>query len=331
VLQSYKTAKDHIVNTGSGLHGIAHSNYIDSVVDKHCRYYYILDPVLGQRPNVKPWFTNEDEDDDLDNYNKESLEQDEYDNESDATLDGNLCIDVQKEIEELTNMGKTTYTIIPSSPKKRSQVLNLSASEDSITLVEPYDTSEVPGSGSKSCINISNSDGSTTNTSSNSGGVQNECSTKAVIPIRSRNKVVKKKPKLSPSAAMNMQKSLLRKKKMQINSRSDQSKMSEVLSNEVKEREFLMQVRKSKLELERERHDDLKNIELKKIMMEEKRLKIDSDEGSLKREQIMAQTLLEKNKALLVKMEIFKTRQAIKKADPSITDEFLDKEFPYSS
>jgi hypothetical protein len=91
-----------------------------------------------------------------------------------------------------------------------------------------------------------------------------------------------------------------------------------------------MQVRQSKLELERERHDDLKNIELKKIMMEEKQLKIDCDEGSSKREQIIAQTLVEKNKALLVKMEIFKTRQAIKKVDPSITDEFLDSEFPYS-
>jgi hypothetical protein len=41
--------------------------------------------------------------------------------------------------------------------------------------------------------------------------------------------------------------------------------MLEVLANEQKERDFIMQVRKSKLELEWERYDDLKNIEMKKI------------------------------------------------------------------
>jgi hypothetical protein len=73
VIQSYKTAKDHIVNIGSGLHGIDHSNYIDEVVKTHYRNYYLLDPVLGQRPNVKPWYMNEDEDDnDVDETKKES-------------------------------------------------------------------------------------------------------------------------------------------------------------------------------------------------------------------------------------------------------------------
>jgi hypothetical protein len=72
VLQLYKTAKDHIVNTGSGLNSIDHSNYIEKVVHNHCRYYHILDPVLGQRPNVKPWYTNEDEgDDNVDERKKE--------------------------------------------------------------------------------------------------------------------------------------------------------------------------------------------------------------------------------------------------------------------
>jgi hypothetical protein len=46
------------------------------------------------------------------------------------------------------------------------------------------------------------------------------------------------------------------------------------------------------------------------------KLKIVSDEGTLKREQIMAQTLVKKNKALLVRMKTFKARQAIKKVDP---------------
>ncbi len=48
-------------NTGGGLHGIAHSNYQDWVIDKVCKYYLDLLPVLGSRPNVQPAFTNEDD------------------------------------------------------------------------------------------------------------------------------------------------------------------------------------------------------------------------------------------------------------------------------
>jgi hypothetical protein len=326
ILQSYKTAKDYITNTGSGLTGISFSNYQDKVVSKYCRYYFILDPVLGQRPNVKPWFTNEDGD-----KNNNENDQSDYDEESDGTNNEILCIDIDKEIEELTDMGNTTCTTSISSPKKRSQIINLTSSDDSTTLEEPYDIRTVQMTASNVFRDNDTSARTNINTSISKSSSETDTSMNTTVSRKSSRTNVRKKVKITPSAAMNMQKSLLRNKKMQINAKSNHSKMSEVLSNEEKEREFLMQVRNSKLQLERERHDDLKSIEMKKIMMEEKRLKIASDEGNLKAEQIKVQTLLEKNKALLVKMEIFKTRQAIKKADPSITDEFLDKEFPYSS
>jgi hypothetical protein len=115
ILQSYKTAKDYITNTGSGLTGISFSNYQDKVVSKYCRYYFILDPVLGQRPNVKPWFTNEDGD-----KNNDENEQTDYDEESDGTNSESLCIDIDKKIEELTHMGNTTSMTSVSSPKKES-------------------------------------------------------------------------------------------------------------------------------------------------------------------------------------------------------------------
>jgi hypothetical protein len=56
--------------------------------------------------------------------------------------------------------------------------------------------------------------------------------------------------------------------------------------------------------------------------MKEKHLKIASDEGCLKREQIRVQTSLEKNKAFFVQMEIFQTRQEIKKWIPLLLMNF---------
>jgi hypothetical protein len=186
--------------------------------------------------------------------------------------------------------------------------LNLSPSEDSTTLEEPYSTSNVATSGSNVSMNSTTSESITTNTISSKSVIGNNVNNTIQQRSKSSNKAAKKKMKLLPSAAMNVQKSLLRRKKMQMNTQSNHPKMSKVLSNEIKEQEFLMQVRKNKLELEQERHDDLKNLEMKKIQIEETKLKIVSDEGTLKREQIMAQTLVEKNKAMLVRMEIVKAR-----------------------
>jgi fido (protein-threonine AMPylation protein) len=81
--------------------------------------------------------------------------------------------------------------------------------------------------------------------------------------------------------------------------------------------------------LDKKKYDDMKQFEMKKISIDEKRLTMEEEERDLKREHIKSQTTLEKNKALLVRMEIFKMRQALKKSDPSLTDEFLDTQFPY--
>ena len=59
---SYKEASERMNMTGNGLEGLEHSNFQEWVVNNICRYYFILDLVLKDRPKVTPWYTNEEED-----------------------------------------------------------------------------------------------------------------------------------------------------------------------------------------------------------------------------------------------------------------------------
>ena len=68
-MSQYKEAHEKMKNTGSGLEGFHFANFQDYIVKNVCKYYFELDPVLKDRPNVYPWVTNEDE------YNPESDEE----------------------------------------------------------------------------------------------------------------------------------------------------------------------------------------------------------------------------------------------------------------
>jgi hypothetical protein len=59
VLDSYYKASDHLRETGGGLDGDAYNNYHDKIKNTVCCFYDELQPVLGDRPNVNAWFTNE--------------------------------------------------------------------------------------------------------------------------------------------------------------------------------------------------------------------------------------------------------------------------------
>ena len=61
LMGQYKEANERMNNTGDGLEGIEFTNFQDYIVNNICKYYFVLDPVLKDRPNVCPWCTNEDE------------------------------------------------------------------------------------------------------------------------------------------------------------------------------------------------------------------------------------------------------------------------------
>jgi hypothetical protein len=90
----------------------------------------------------------------------------------------------------------------------------------------------------------------------------------------------------------------------------------------------MMESRQKKLDFEFEKHNDLKRIESNKIRLDEKRLEMEHSQFVLKKQQIQFQTDYEKNRVLLQKMEMFKRREELKKTNPNITDELLDKLFP---
>ena len=102
------------------------------------------------------------------------------------------------------------------------------------------------------------------------------------------------------------------------------------------ERELTIETRDAKMSFEREKHKDLRTLESEKLTIEKERLQLEKDNMLMKREQIMAQkeqiqaqTNLEKSRIVLLKMDMFKSRQAIKKDYPDVTDEYLNTHFPY--
>ena len=94
-------------------------------------------------------------------------------------------------------------------------------------------------------------------------------------------------------------------------------------------RELLIETRNKKMMYEHNRHTDMKRIEEKKIRLEEQRLQMEESSTRIKNETLIIQKNLEKSKIVLLKLEMFKEREAIKKNNPDITDDYLNNLFPY--
>ena len=58
-MASYKEGNERMSQTGVGMDGIELSTYQQWVTNNVCKYYFELDSVLRDRPNVRPWATNE--------------------------------------------------------------------------------------------------------------------------------------------------------------------------------------------------------------------------------------------------------------------------------
>ena len=94
-------------------------------------------------------------------------------------------------------------------------------------------------------------------------------------------------------------------------------------------RDLIVETRDAKMQFEIRRHDEMKDIEAQKLKIEKERLQMDRDNNVIKQDHIFAQTKLENSKIVLLRMEMFKERQRIKKENPELTEDYLDKYFPY--
>lgn len=82
---------------------------------------------------------------------------------------------------------------------------------------------------------------------------------------------------------------------------------------EDKDRDMLIETHNTKMTFKKEKHEDMKIIEEEKIHIQREILNMEKDTTRLKHEQMQVQNVLERNKIALLRLEMFKERQLIKK------------------
>lgn len=146
--------------------------------------------------------------------------------------------------------------------------------------------------------------------------------------------------KITPADAKRTQQSLLRQRKKQIcgSNNKSKSKLGELLDAEREERKFLMDSRKTKMDFELNKHQELKQLEInkqkdmreienKKLDLQKKIYEVDVEEKELKKEHLRAQTEIEKNNLLLVKMKVLEKQIEMRNKNNTEMNDKLDDMF----
>jgi hypothetical protein len=310
VMKMYKMAQDRFNGSGNGLEGIEYADFHDRVLKETCRFYDDLHPILGDRPNVTPWCTNEDSDFDKDEERSCSNESEASENEEEINaIDINNC-----EVSIDMNIDTNTSDRTTCRSDNVNEVIDLSSSDDKANKSKLSDLS----------------DGGDDNITQNRKARKDAnaaISTSTSSHTATSKEVQKKKQKLSPVDAKKSQTKYQRQNKKHIHKKANDSKLTDLLESEQVERDYMMSSRKEKMSFEKERHDDLKTIENHKLRLDEKQLELEMTSFQLKHEQMKLQTDYEKNKVTLQKIELFKRREELKKKH-NISDEVCDLHFP---
>jgi hypothetical protein len=315
-LESFKVADARFKRTGAGIHDFNEfRSFHDSVLKKHCRWYHELYPVFHDRPNVNAAYTNEDENDDSSSVGLE-------DDESLVSTSNSNSSDV-----EVVNFNNNVSN---NESGKESTATNDNNNDFNLmNNMERHDTS----------LQKSNEHTSSKNDEASGNDESVQIVPVSPVPITPTNvESPKKKARLTPSQAKHIQKGLISNKKKQVRGKGRKGTGVFWNSKEEEEREVLMECRRTKMKFEQERHEDIKKIEhdklqdlnkreAKKLSLDEERLKLESKaiEMKMKRESVLYSQ--ERKNLMLLNMKIFKERQQMKKDDPTLTDEYLDKYF----
>ena len=137
----------------------------------------------------------------------------------------------------------------------------------------------------------------------------------------------------TPSQAKVQQKQMKKKHKKTIVKRKVRRTKSNIfVDSDEEDRKLMATSRDSKMTFEVEKHRDMKQWEEKKSLWEEKkinteieRLGIEKDTLQIKHETMIAQNSLEKSKIMLLRLEMFKEQQVIKKNNPDVMDDYLNE------
>jgi hypothetical protein len=338
-------AAEYMKETGAGLFGIDHVNYRDWVVDNVCRYYVELLPIMRNRPNVTPWFTNHDDGKDdseseSDNNTESDIESEEgrfsVSGESDTEISitevlvtkvtpGKRVFDVDVVSKSTGSNGNNSASISGNVPVQDGQSLS---SDNLSNTVVGTSTANNCSNGDKCTIDNNNDNTLNTASCSANNTSQQTKNTYAPSPSRSvkrtRSKNISPKSKndstsssskkMSPIQAKSVRKNEYKNKTKQINSKKKKNKTGNAATIEVEEREYLNEQRQLKMKFELDIHNDLKRQHVEKMSIEKTRLEMEKEELQ--------------NKKILNKVEILRARIEFKKQDPTITEEFLNIHFP---
>jgi hypothetical protein len=351
-MEQYKAADKRFKKTGAGLNDNEFPSFHAMIIKNVCPWYEELHPILKDRPNVYPCFTNESGDE---------LDSESISSESDESIDSsddNLSCRIARRQKTVTILEDSSEECNSSGKNNKSSSNESSSSPTNKNNIEMFDLCDSFDNekNKSSSANVQNDDDNMNGTKLStefdtiddatiSNKLSEHCE-KIKSGMKQNKERVKKKAKLTPSKAKELQHSLLRKKKRQIHSKSTKDASSFLNDDERKERQQIIECSKNKMILEEKRHKDLKEIEEKKILeenkREEKRLQLNKERLALESKSIELKNkkvemelerdaiiqAQEKKKLVLLNVEVFKARQDIKKNDPTVSEEFLDQILP---
>jgi hypothetical protein len=289
-----------------------------------------LEQVLGDRPNVHAWFTNEDPgnkhqptppDDEM-----VSSEQESFMTSNEVEVIG--CSNTSRSID--FGNDEIEFELGTSLRRKDSDSI-FDSSDDEFNLknstatVARRNVSKTISSISDVTINDTNECNRQISATSDDASMESP---------KKKKKLETKAKLISPIQAKDIQKRLLQTHKRQIHEKGQKSKMSGFINSDLAEKDFIMKSRESKNRMESLRHQEMKKLQATRIKLDAKRCEIDEkryqlemDNSALNRERIRAQTQLDDQKRMLVKLEMFKLRTELKKDNPDISEEYLDRHF----
>ena len=321
-MQSYKEANEKIGMSGNGLKGIQYTSFHEYIVRNVCKYYYELDPILKNRPNVRPWATNEDDDLHLNSVMLSS------DDESDDDLIDLERQSIQKKDSdiEIVEGPKSRLNRESLSPIRKSNQ-SMNDKFDSEMMVSPQTSSTNLCSPN---ISILSNDNHSYNLSSPNETDRNTSSSSCTSQSRrNKSQVSPKRRSFTPSEAKKEQKKLKTRNKKNIRKKKASGPANKFLLVDDEDRDMIIETREKKMIFEKEKHQDMKVWEEKKITIEVERLGMEKDTMKLKYDTMKTQNSLEKSRIVLLRLEMYKERELIKKNNPDVTDEYLDKMFPF--
>jgi hypothetical protein len=306
-MASYKEATDRMNQTGAGLEGLDLTNFQEYIVNQVCKYYFELDCVMRDRPNVQPWFTNE--------HRLVEVIDDSDDDDSIESVGSMLGDDEDTPTD-------TDVTDSDNDRRRGSNALLFANNMNSTNTSPSFINAHSSGHESTDPSNTSDDN----NTRRGLARKRTKSGTNSTTTAK----------KISPMEAKKTQKAMVKNKKKSI-----AVKKRKVLSNKITgmdqdDRDLIIETRDAKMNFEREKHKDMKEIEKERLTIDKERLAMEKETIMMKKdkivaqkEQLVAQAGVEKSRIVIMRMEMFKNRLTLKKEFPDVTDEYLATQFPY--